>query len=82
MCGLECADAAGVELEYHTSGGVDSDAVACESPAVVFEHDMMGEKTAVGFPFGDDVLGIGLHDTEPVIQCVQHVAGENVSVDG
>lgn len=82
MGSLECADAAAVELDYHAPGGVDSDAVACESPAVVFEHDMMGEKTAVGFPFGDDVFGIGLHDIEPVIECVEDVAGKNVSVDG
>ncbi len=82
MGGLECADPPAVELDYHTSCRVDSDAVACESPAVVFEHDMMGEKTAVGFPFGDDVFWIVLHDIEPVLQCVEDVAGENVSVDG
>ena len=43
----ECSDAAGVELEYHSSGRVDPCAVSGESPAVEFEYDVMAEQTGV-----------------------------------
>ena len=78
----EGSDPAPVELEYHSSGRVDPCAVAGESPAGVFEYDVMAEQAASGLPFGDDAVGVGPHHVEPAVERVEQIAGESVPVDG
>ncbi len=78
----ECSDAAGVELEYHSSCRVDPCAVAGESPAVVFQHNVMAEQAGGGLPSGDNAVGVGPHHIEPPVECVEQIAGETVPVGG